>query len=462
MDDIITKVLPGFMELLPEEQIEFDRIKGIIAETFARFGFTAIDTPAIERSKTLLAKAGGETEKQIYQVANKSGGAEGKKSGGADESAGAELSLRFDLTVPLARYVAEHFNELSFPFRRCHIAKVYRGERPQRGRYREFYQCDIDVVGKDKLNIRYDAEMPSIIYQVFKELDFGKFTIRINNRKLLGGLIGSLGADVDTAGVLRAIDKAEKIPPEAFAALLGEQGLSDELSAVLRKFIGIKGDVSEVLSQLRALDIENEMFLSGVSELETVAGLMTEMGVAPGYFAIDVSIARGLDYYTGTVYETTLDDYPGLGSVCSGGRYDDLASYYTEQRLPGVGISIGLTRLFYKLRELGLIDCTRKTAADVVIVPMDDSNIAASLKTAHSLRAEGLRVDLLLEDLTVKKKFQYVSRKDPQFTAVIGSEEEESGFVTLQFRRGGQIVKEKRPTEALAEFIKAQKCGMEK
>ena len=437
MGDIITKVLPGFMELLPEEQIEFDRIKNIILETYEQFGFTALDTPVIERTNTLLAKAGGETEKQIYSVENKRGGG----TGTSDETGSADLSLRFDLTVPLARYVAEHFSNLSFPFRRCHLSKVYRGERPQKGRFREFYQCDIDVIGKDDLSIRYDAEIPTIIYQLFKKLDFGKFTIRINNRKLLNGLIKAIDADVDTAEVLRIIDKVEKISKEDFILCLKDLNLSDNAIELVSRFISINGSVDTVLSELKSLGIDNELFKIGVDELTTVTSLMTAMGVEAEYFMIDLSIARGLDYYTGTVYETKLDDYPKLGSVCSGGRFDNLASYYTNEKLPGVGISIGLTRLFYQLREIGLISCTHKTIADVVIVPMSDSNVPYSLKVATMLREKGHYVDVLLADMSVKKKFQYVSKKDAVYTVVIGEDEEQSGSVKLQYKKDNDIIK---------------------
>ena len=446
MSDIITKVLPGFMELLPEEQIEFDRIKDIITTTYKQYGFTALDTPIIERSKTLLAKAGGETEKQIYCVENRNGAG----LGNSDENGKAELSLRFDLTVPLARYVAEHFNELSFPFRRCHISKVYRGERPQKGRFREFYQCDIDVIGKDKLSIRYDAEIPSIIYQLFKQLDFGKFTIRINNRKILNGLIDSLNIDTDKAEILRIIDKAEKVSRDDLVLLFKDLGLTNESVEKLLGFIDIKGSTSEVISKLKSLGISNALFSEGIEELATV----TTMSVEADYFMIDLSIARGLDYYTGTVYETVLNDYPKIGSVCSGGRFDNLASYYTTEKLPGVGISIGLTRLFYQLREVGLITCIRKTVADIVIVPMDDSNIKTAFYTANCLRADGFNVDVLLEDLSTKKKFSYVRKKEAFFTVVIGSEEEESGQLTVQYITNGELKRELIAIDSISEYIK--------
>lgn len=450
MSEIITKVLPGFMELLPEEQIEFDRIKSIIETTYKQYGFTALDTPIIERSKTLLAKAGGETEKQIYCVENRNGAG----LGNSDENGKAELSLRFDLTVPLARYVAEHFNELSFPFRRCHISKVYRGERPQKGRFREFYQCDIDVIGKDKLSIRYDAEIPSIIYQLFKQLDFGRFTIRINNRKILNGLIDSLNIDTDKVEILRIIDKAEKISRDELVLQFKNQGMTNESVEKLLNFIDIKGSTSEVILKLRSLGISNALFLEGIEELATVTSMMIEMGVEADYFKIDLSIARGLDYYTGTVYETVLNDYPKIGSVCSGGRFDNLASYYTTEKLPGVGISIGLTRLFYQLREVGLITCTRKTIADIVIVPMEDSNIETAFHIANCLRTDGFNVDVLLEDLSVKKKFSYVKKKEALFTIVIGSEEEALDQLTIQYKINGELKKELVPVSAISDFIR--------
>lgn len=449
MEKIITKVPPGFMELLPEEQIEFDRIKNIIISSYQQFGFTALDTPVIERSRTLLAKVGGETEKQIYSVENKSG----LGIGDSDENGKTELALRFDLTVPLARYVAEHYNELSFPFRRCHISKVYRGERPQKGRFREFYQCDIDVIGKDKLSINYDAEIPSVIYKLFKKLDFGKFTIKINNRKILNGLMENLDVKINKIEVLRIIDKAEKVSRDDLIFLLKDQGLTNELVEKLMDFISIKGNVHEVLCQLKNLNINNKLFLEGIEELDIVTSLMVKMGVESNYFMIDLSIARGLDYYTGTVYETILDDYSQIGSICSGGRFDNLASYYTSEKLPGVGISIGLTRLFYQLRQVGLISCKRKTIADVVIVPMESSNVEMALSVATSLREAGVKVDVLLEDLVIKKKFQYVKKKGAPYTIVIGEDEEASGKLTVQYKFNGEVVKRKVLINQITDFI---------
>ena len=440
MGEYVTRVLPGFMELLPEEQLEFDRIRDTIADTYAAFGFTALDTPVIERRSILLAKAGGETLKQIYSVENTPGG--------------------YDLTVPLARYMAEHMNDLSFPFRRCHIAKVYRGERPQKGRYREFYQCDIDVIGRESLSLRYDAEIPYIIYTLFRRLDFGKFTIRINNRKLLSGFLSSLPSARDGAELLRAVDKVEKLRPEEFRSLLLSQGLTEADAEALREFITVSGAPGAVLEKLRGMRVPGEAFADGLAELEQVSAAIADLGVDPAYFTIDLSIARGLDYYTGTVYETILDDYPRLGSVCSGGRYENLASCYTNQKLPGVGISIGLTRLFYQLREQGLLRCSRKTAADAVVVPMEAENLKTAAAAADALRAAGLRADLLLEDMSMKKKFQYVARKDAPFTVVIGSDEEAAGSAALQYKDAeGQVVKTRVPMAELAGRVLALRDG---
>jgi histidyl-tRNA synthetase len=434
--DINTKVLPGFMELLPEEQIEFDKIKAVILDTYSLFGFSSLDTPVIERSETLLAKAGGETEKQIYRF----------NKGDTD------LSLRFDLTVPLARYVAEHFNDLSFPFRRCHIAKVYRGESPQKGRFREFYQCDIDVIGKDTLSIRYDAEIPAILYVLFTKLNFGKFTIRINNRKILNGLLSFLGISHISVEVMRQIDKIEKISTEEMDNNLRELALVSDQITTLHRFLDIKGSNQEVISALKRLGITDELYTSGVTELETVTNLMSEMGVHPNYFMIDLSIARGLDYYTGTVYETRFDDYPKLGSICSGGRFDNLASYYTDEKLPGVGISIGLTRLFYQLREIGKISCTKRTIADVIVVPMQDVQVPLALKVANELRNTGLKVDVLLEEMSSKKKIQYLNKKDAPFAVIV---EDGSDCYALQYKSPDRkLAKEISSLEAILDKIK--------
>ena len=431
------------MELLPEEQIEFDKIKATVLETYQSFGYSSLDTPVMERLEILRAKDVGETATQIYEIEPRGEQTESKSG------------LRFDLTVPLARYVAEHFNDLSFPFRRCHIAKVYRGERAQKGRFREFYQCDVDVIGHNTLSMRYDAEIPSIIYQLFKKLNFGKFTIRVNNRKLLNGLVDSLGSSAPTEKVLAVIDRIEKISSEKFNEQMKELGLTDEMISLLVKFFDIKGSNAEVMQSLKSFSVDNEMYRGALNELETVVDFMIALGVDDAYYKIDPVIVRGLSYYTGTVYETYLDGYTEIGSVCSGGRYDSLAEHYTKEKLPGVGISIGLTRLFHQLREIGLIDCTKKTSADVIIVPKDDVNIPFALSISQHLRAGGFNVDVLLEALNVKKKFAYVGRKDTRFTIVIGPEEEASGSATLQYKAAdGTIAKQMVPQAQLVEKMK--------
>jgi len=436
--------MSGFMELLPEEQIEFDKIMAIILETYQSFGYSALDTPVMERLEILRAKDVGETATQIYEIEPRGEQVESKSG------------LRFDLTVPLARYVAEHFNDLAFPFRRCHIAKVYRGERAQKGRFREFYQADIDIIGHNSLSIRYDAEIPSTIYQLFKKLNFGKFTIRVNNRKLLNGLVDSLGCSASSDSVLAVIDRIEKISSDDFHSQLKELGLTGAMISLLVRFFDIKGNNAEVLQGLKDFGVDNEIYLGALNELATVVDFMKALGVDDAYYKIDPVIVRGLSYYTGTVYETYLDDYPEIGSVCSGGRYDSLAEHYTREKLPGNGISIGVTRLFYKLREIGLIECSKKTSADIVLVPKDDSYVLYALNVAQLLRTEGFNVDVLLEELNIKKKFAYVSRKDTPFAVVVGEEEEKSSSVTLQYKASdGTIAKQVVPQTELAEKLKS-------
>jgi len=428
---INTRVLSGFMELKPHEQVEFDRIKSIIESTYHQFGFTSLDTPMIERSEVLLAKGGSETDQQIYFVTN----------GVAAKDPNA-LGLRFDLTIPLARYVAEHFNDITFPFRRCHIGKVYRGERAQKGRYREFYQCDIDVIGRGELSVRYDAEIPSIIYQIFRKLDIGKFTIRVNNRKILNGLFEELAINVSPAEVLRVIDKAEKISTEQLNESFVEIGLDQSQINGLSKFMAIKGCVADILRALADMGISNAQFCEGVSELQAVTDSMALMGVDKDYFAIDLSIARGLAYYTGTVYETILDDSP-VGSICSGGRYDNLAENYTSEKLPGVGISIGLTRLFWQLRESGLINPSGKSVSDVIVLTENESNLPTAFKAAMALREAGLNVDTFYEDVNMKKKFQYVTKMNPPYVVVVRVDNESGQeVISLQYERDGELRKE--------------------
>ena len=417
-----TKVMSGFMELTPDMQVEFDRIKRIIEESYCSFGFTPIDTPVLERSEILLAKAGGETEKQIYRFTK----------GDSD------ISMRFDLTVPLARYVADHYNELTFPFRRSHIAKVYRGERPQKGRYREFYQCDIDVIGEGELSVAYDAEIPRVIYSIFSQLDFGKFTIRVSNRKILSGLIKHLELSSSSVEVMRVIDKVDKISRTEFIAELKKLGMNTDQIDLLNQYVFDEGDSDSILATLRAAKIDSLELQQGIEELESVVSLMRNMGIPDNYFRIDLTIARGLDYYTGTIYETTLDDYPRLGSVCSGGRYDDLASHYINKKLPGVGVSIGLTRLFSQLVEQDIVKPQKKSIAEVLIVPLTDDQFKSALNLASCLRNSGILVDTFLTSTTIKKKFKYANKIGIQQVIVIGADEASRGTFTLQNMISGE------------------------
>ncbi|NMA86820.1 MAG: histidine--tRNA ligase [Tissierellia bacterium] len=412
--------LPGFMELLPREQILFNKILDIIKKNYEKFGFLPIDTPVIEKAEILLAKGGGETEQQIYRF----------------EKGDTDLALRFDLTVPLARYVAEHFSELNFPFRRYQIGKVYRGERAQRGRFREFYQCDIDIIGNGKLDIINDAEIPSIIYSIFEELNFGPFTIKINNRKVLRGFFQSLDI-IDSTEVLRTIDKLEKIGLNNVEKELESQDIEKVKIGKILEFIQIEGNNEEKLQQLKNLNINNEIFIEGLKELEAVNEYISFFGVPSENYMIDLTIARGLDYYTGTVYETFLDDYPNLGSICSGGRYDNLAEYYTRQSLPGVGISIGLTRLFYQLNEANLINVGDDSLTKVVIIPMEDC-IEKSLEVASELRRNGINTQVYAEQGKMGKKFGYVDKLNIPYSIIIGPEEIKKSEYSLRNMKSGE------------------------
>ena len=383
------RTLAGFMELLPNEQILFEQMKQTIENTYRRFGFLPIDTPIVELSEVLLAKAGGETEKQIYRF----------------EKGDTDLSLRFDLTVPLAKYVAKNYGNLSFPFRRYQIGKVYRGERMQKGRFREFYQCDIDIIGDEKLSLINDAELPSVIYTIFKEFGFDNFTIRINNRKLLNGLFANIGQKDNSTEILRIIDKIDKIGKEAVIEELEKIEISKEAIEKIISFIEISGTSDEKLQKLEELNIENEEFKLGLSELSEVVKYMRLFGIPDKNFNVDLTIARGLDYYTGTVYETFLNDYRELGSVCSGGRYENLAEYYTDKKLPGVGVSIGLTRLFYKLNELNLINANKKSISDILIIPMCE-DLSKPIGLATKLRHKGINTEIYLNDKKLKAKFR--------------------------------------------------------
>ncbi len=416
------KTLPGFMELSPTDQIKFNQMLEIIQKSYEKFGFLPLDTPVIESSEVLLAKAGGETEKQIYRF----------NKGDSD------LSLRFDLTVPLAKYVAEYYNELVFPFKRYQIGKVYRGERSQKGRYREFYQCDIDIVGDGELSIINDAQIPSIIYNTFKELGFDSFVICINNRKIFNGLFRSLGLSNNSIDVMRIIDKLEKIGKEAVRSELSNIGISSATIDTIMNFISISGANDEIISKLKAFSINDELFLDGVQELSDVVKYIRSLGVPEEFFNIDLRIARGLDYYTGTVYETFLSDFRNIGSVCSGGRYDNLAEYYTDKKLPGVGISIGLTRLFYQLNTANAIKVNKNSISDVLIIPMDSLDIEACLGASNILRKFGINTDVYLESGKIKKKMKYADKWDIPFVVVIGENERIENMVSLKNMKTGE------------------------
>ena len=421
------RTLSGFMELLPGQQQQFERILEILRRTYSLYGFTPLDTPVIESSEVLLAKAGGETEKQIYRFTK----------GDSD------LSLRFDLTVPLAKYVALHYNDLSFPFRRYQIGKVYRGERAQRGRFREFYQADIDIIGDGRLSLLNEAEIPSIIYRTFSALGLKRFQIRVNNRKILNGFYAMLGLTEKSGDIMRTVDKLDKIGPEKVRALLtGEDiGISAERAEEILRFIAIRGSNAEVLAALDGYQGRSEVFDQGLAELKTVTGSLAAFGVPEGNFAVDLTIARGLDYYTGTVYETTLLDHPEIGSVCSGGRYDNLAEYYTDRQLPGVGISIGLTRLFYVLGEQGMLNPALPTApADVLILPMTE-DLSPAIALATELRSAGIRTQLHCEEKKFKAKMSYADKLGIPYVVFLGEDEIRDGVVACKDMASGEQTK---------------------
>jgi histidyl-tRNA synthetase len=408
-------ILPGFMELLPEDQLLFNNMLETIKRNYEKFGFIPLDTPVLEKSEVLLAKGGGETEKQIYRF----------NKGDTD------ISMRFDLTVPLARYVAQNYSNLTFPFRRYQVGKVYRGERNQKGRFREFYQCDIDIIGNEKLGIMYDSEIPAVIYSVFKELGFDSFTIHINNRKLLNGFFKGIGVENITE-VLRVIDKIDKIGQNAVKEEFEVMGLNEDTINSIFQFINISGNNNEKLLALEKLTIDDELFEEGIKELKQVVNHIKYFGVPEDNFMIDLRIARGLDYYTGTVYETVLNDYSSIGSVCSGGRYDNLAGYYTNQKLPGVGISIGLTRLFYQLREAEIIKSKgRATPSEVMLVNMVDEYEYA-IETAKKLRDALIPCEIYFEESKLNKKLNYANKLGIPYVIIIGSDEISSGLLTLK------------------------------
>ena len=436
MSMIKPRTLSGFMELLPAKQAQMEKMMSILRETYALYGFATLDTPVIEDAQILLAKGGGETEKQIYRFTK----------GDSD------LALRFDLTVPLAKYVALHYNDLAFPFRRCQIGKVYRGERAQRGRFREFYQADIDIIGDGKLDILNEAEIPSIIYNIFNRFGLKRFQIRVNNRKILNGFYAMLGLSEKSGDIMRTVDKLDKIGAEKVKGLLlSECGVEESAADEILKFIAITGTNSEVIAALEGYTGRNEVFDLGLTELKAVCENLGAFGVPEENFAVDLTIARGLDYYTGTVYETTLLDHPEIGSVCSGGRYDNLAGYYTNQQLPGVGISIGLTRLFYVLDEQGLLNPEMNTCAcDALVIPMTQSP-AAAIAMAQSLRAAGVRTQVYGEQKKFKQKMTYANKLGVPYIVLLGDDEIASGKCSVKDMRSGEQVTV-TPAEA-AELI---------
>lgn len=409
------RTLPGFMELLPNEQILFEQMKQAIEESYRTFGFLPIDTPIIELADVLLAKTGGETAKQIYKF----------------EKGDTNLALRFDLTVPLAKYVAKNYGNLSFPFRRYQIGKVYRGEKVQKGRYREFYQCDIDIIGDETLDIINDAELPIVIATTFSNLGFNDFTIKINNRKILNGLYESLGQEENSVEIMRIVDKLDKIGVEAVKEEISKLGVSSEVTDKIIEFIQIKGSTDEILQKLEALNISNEKYLKGVEELKEVVKYIRLFKMPEENFAIDLTIARGLDYYTGTVYETFLNDYRELGSVCSGGRYENLAENYTDKELPGVGVSIGLTRLFYKLNELNIIKADKKSISDILIIPMTE-NMSVPLEIGTELRKLKVNTEIYLNNKKIKAKMKYADKLEIPYVVVIGDNEIETSKVKVK------------------------------
>ncbi|HXR62436.1 MAG TPA: HisS family protein [Rudaea sp.] len=490
------RTMPGVMELLPLDQIAFQQMLDTIRSNFERFGFLPIETPVMEFSDVLLTKQGGETERQVYFV--QSTGALAAADKGAGDKP--ELALRFDLTVPLARYVAEHENQLTFPFRRYQIQRVYRGERAQRGRFREFYQCDIDVIGKDSLSIRYDAEMPAVIYSVFRDLDIGPFTIWLNNRKLLRGFLESVGITEEEAHeliqapdplvppwdsvkseaaksvapppgpppiqtpqvtqtmVLREVDKLDKVGVEAVRnALLGEKyQLDGDVVGRILSFMETRSyGHADAIAKLDGLGGGNPTFEEGVAELREVLGLIKAFGVPETHYAINLSIARGLDYYTGMVYETTLNTHPQIGSICSGGRYDNLATNYTKSHLPGVGISIGATRLFWQLREAKLLGASDSTVK-VLVTQMDEAQLPAYLELAALLRTAGIATEVVLEGGKLGKQFKYADRAGIRFVLVLGTDELAKGVVTVKDMR-----KQDQFEVPRAELVKALRVELE-
>lgn len=419
--NITTPRIPsGFNEYLPAEQIEFNRLLDIVRSVYEKYGFAPLDTPILELSEVLLAKGGGETEQQVYRF----------------ERGRNDLTMRYDLTVPLARYVAQHEGALTIPFRRYQIGKVYRAERAQAGRFREFYQCDIDVIGSRSTLI--DAELPVIINEIFERFGFGEFTIRLNNRMILNGFFEALGLSEQSKDVLRVVDKIEKISVDSFVDELTQLGLTQEQIATLQTFVSLSGTNDEVLASLESLGIDSPDFRLGVEKLSELVASLRAMKVPESRFLIDLKIARGLDYYTGTVYETMLDEHPSIGSVCSGGRYDNLASHYSKTQLPGVGVSIGLTRLFYQLKEAGLVTADTQSLARVVVLPMTPSEYSLAGEVATDLRSAGVATILYSEPNDLSKKMKYVDKMGCQYAVVIGADEARNSVVSIKDMRSGE------------------------
>ncbi|WP_416334542.1 histidine--tRNA ligase [Anaerococcus sp. DFU013_CI05] len=419
MDIIKPSTIAGVMELLPDEQAVFDRMKNTIEDTFKDFGFSAIDTPAIEKNEILFAKGGGETEKQIFEIASDS----------------KDMSLRFDLTVPLARYVSEHLSDLNFPFKRYQIGKVYRGERNQKGRYKEFYQADIDIIGHNDLSIYNDALLARVIFEAFNRINFPNITFHINNRKLLNGFFKSLEIE-DSTEVLRTIDKKDKIGIDKTKTLLTEIIGEDKANKTL-EFINADNQNTEILDNLAGF-ADNDLFKEGLEELKTVYDYMIKFGIDDKNIKIDLSITRGLDYYTSTVYETFINGYESIGSVCSGGRYENLARNFTKQNLPGVGMSIGLTRLFYQLQELGLVEEEKSSKIDYLILPMDKEYHFYAIDVLHKLKAQGKKADIFLEDGKFKKKINYADKVNAKYAVIIGEEEASKNEVSIKNMETGE------------------------
>jgi histidyl-tRNA synthetase len=418
MEKVKPALLRGFdQEYLPHEQLQFNHLVDVIRRTFELFGFLPIETPSAERTEVLTSKGG--VEKEIYALKRLAAGPE-------DDEAAAKGALRFDLTVPLARYVAMHERELAFPFRRYQIQRVWRGETPQarKGRFREFYQCDIDIINRERLSYLAEAEIPSVIHNVFTQMAIGAFRIRINNRKVLKGLLHSFQLPEDSAaGVLRALDKVEKEDRATIVGELQHAGLSTGAASRLYDLIATRRDTQETLKALSAIDDASGVLRAGLEELANVVAAMAQFGVPESAFGIDLGVIRGLDYYTGTIYETQLLGHPDLGSICSGGRYDDLASYFTDTRLPGVGISIGLTRLFSKLKEIGLLGPLERTPAEAIVITLDSRYLAKYLEIATSLRSAGINTEVYLENAKLRNQMAYADRKNFRVAVIAGETE---------------------------------------